>query len=154
MNKPTDAATLLLLEHLRDKPQSFARDELVRAAERGRFHDFLSKDSTPKVLLRHKLLSAGFGDLAQKCVDGAYDQDREAARQWAESPEGVSLQAAALATTGSIKCRCGGDLATCETADGRAGVVHTLPTCAEFDEINDPADFLRWVRTGEKPGAK
>jgi len=65
-----------LLEDLWRKPYSLARTTILRRAERGYYHDFDSPLATPKVQLVTELRAAGFEDLAQKTIDGAYDDEQ------------------------------------------------------------------------------
>lgn len=84
---PTDAATQRLLDDLRAKPDCFDQRELVRAAERLRFHDYKSQHETPKFLLIQRLLRAGYTDLAALAKSGRYDQGREESSEWAQTEE-------------------------------------------------------------------
>lgn len=65
-----------LIEDLWRKPHSLVRSAILRQAERGQYHDFESPLMAPKVQLVCDLNAAGFGDLAQKVIDGAYDDER------------------------------------------------------------------------------
>lgn len=47
--------------------------------------------------------------------------------------------------TGYMPCRCGGEFRA--FFGDEAQVVHTLPMCPQFEEL-DPVSFLVWVRTG------
>jgi hypothetical protein len=52
---------------------------------------------------------------------------------------------------GRTPCRCNaGEVSVARAEDGRPCVLHTQPACKEFLEIDDPADFLLWLRTGER----
>lgn len=53
---------------------------LITLAEKGDFHDFATDRAMPKNELRNILLNLDYNDLAQKVVDGEYDD---------ESPEDV-----------------------------------------------------------------
>lgn len=64
-----------LVQDLEAKPQSRRRDRLIQLARRGHFHDFETSLATPKIELRNALLALGFDDLAQKTIEGAYDDD-------------------------------------------------------------------------------
>lgn len=56
------------------------------------------------------------------------------------------------AVTENIPCRCGtGHFFIARGDDGMPSVVHSMPACKELLAIDDPADFLHWVRTGELP---
>lgn len=86
MTLPVSSAKLVT--DLEQKPRSFDRDELIRAAKRNRFHDFLSQSATPIYDLVGRLQRLGYDDLAQKAMNGEYDATKEEADAWAASPEG------------------------------------------------------------------
>lgn len=88
-----DQATQRLIDDLERKPASFFRDELLRAARRLRFHDYESTFAAPKIELIRRLSGARFDDLANKARNGDYDQDEQAAEEWARSPAGRRLLA-------------------------------------------------------------
>lgn len=45
-----------------------------------------------------------------------------------------------------VCCPCGGGLALSEADDGKFdGVIHTEPTCKDFDD-RDPIAFVKWLR--------
>lgn len=62
-----------LVDDLLRKPQDSFRDELVRRALAGAYHDFKSEHPTPKVALIGDLVHYGYRDLARKARSGAYD---------------------------------------------------------------------------------
>ena len=64
-----------LLEDLWKKPHSFKRALLLKLAAAGHYHDFDTKLEAPKMQLVTDLKLAGFDDLAQKTIDGAYDDE-------------------------------------------------------------------------------
>lgn len=64
-----------LLEDLWKKPHSFKRSLLLKRAQAGHYHDFDTELTTPKMQLVQDLKLAGFEDLAQKTIDGAYDDE-------------------------------------------------------------------------------
>ena len=70
-----------LLEDLWKKPYSLKRTEIEKRAKRGDYHDFDSDLATPKIALVNDLRAAGFEDLAQKTIDGAYDDERPTVEQ-------------------------------------------------------------------------
>lgn len=70
-----------LVEDLWRKPYSLKRAQIERDAKRGRYHDFETELATPKVQLVADLRAAGFEDLAQKAIDGAYDDERPSVEQ-------------------------------------------------------------------------
>lgn len=72
---PPDGTSTLLVEHLLMKPQTAARDELVRKAKACRYDDFKSLNASgcPKMTLHDDLMRAGYGDLAANVADGLYD---------------------------------------------------------------------------------
>lgn len=70
-----------LLEDLWKKPYSLKRAEIEKRAKRGDYHDFDSELATPKIALVNDLRAAGFEDLAEKTIDGAYDDERPTVEQ-------------------------------------------------------------------------
>jgi hypothetical protein len=70
-----------LLEDLWKKPYSLKRVEIEKRAKRGDYHDFDSELAAPKIALVDDLRAAGFEDLAQKTIDGAYDDERPSVEQ-------------------------------------------------------------------------
>jgi len=64
-----------LVEDLWKKPYSLKRAYIEQRAKAGVYHDFDSELATPKIQLVADLQAAGFVDLAQKVVDGAYDDE-------------------------------------------------------------------------------
>lgn len=71
---PPDRTSSLLIEHLSEKPDSFARNELIQRAKNYYYDDFKSLlDSCPKIVLHRDLLQAGFPDLANNVINGDYD---------------------------------------------------------------------------------
>lgn len=72
---PGDTKTTLVRD-LEAKPADPVRDQIIKRAKAGHYHDFDTSLATPKVTLYKHLLSAGFPDLAQKVKDGAYDDER------------------------------------------------------------------------------
>lgn len=70
-----------LVEDLWKKPYSLKRAEIEKRAKRGDYHDFDSELAAPKITLVDDLRAAGFGDLAQKAIDGAYDDERPSVEQ-------------------------------------------------------------------------
>ena len=70
-----------LVEDLWKKPYSLKRAEIEKRAKRGDYHDFDSGLATPKITLVDDLRAAGFDDLAQKTIDGAYDDERPTVEQ-------------------------------------------------------------------------
>lgn len=87
----SDPGNDALIADLKSKPECFDRNELIVAASRDKFHDFKSPYDAPKVELVRRLRAAGYKDLAEKAIRGAYDQGREAAQEWAESDEGREI---------------------------------------------------------------
>jgi hypothetical protein len=73
-----------LLEDLWDKPYSLRRAEIERRAKRGDYHDFDTTLAAPKMELVKDLRSAGFDDLVQKVLDGAYDDESPTVEQLEE----------------------------------------------------------------------
>jgi hypothetical protein len=65
-----------LLRDLRLLPPSPERDRIIERAESGLYHDFRSKsrEVPPKVLLLDDLHAAGFETLADRTLDGEYDE--------------------------------------------------------------------------------
>lgn len=48
---------------------------VITRAKMGYYHDFASPDATPKMNLRRILLILNLGDLAQKVINGEYDDE-------------------------------------------------------------------------------
>lgn len=68
-----------LVEELRKKPQSDARDTLINLARRGEFHDYKNRRfAMPKVELLKRLKSAGYDDLVARVMAGEYDERPDA----------------------------------------------------------------------------
>lgn len=80
---PGDTKTTLVRD-LEAKPADPVRDQIIKRAKAGHYHDFDTSLATPKVTLYKHLLSAGFPDLAQKVKDGAYDDERPTLEQQEE----------------------------------------------------------------------
>ena len=70
-----------LLEDLWKKPHSFRRSLLLKRAAAGHYHDFDSELAAPKMQLVEDLRLAGFEDLAQKTIDGGYDDEEPTLEQ-------------------------------------------------------------------------
>ncbi|WP_152050929.1 hypothetical protein [Tautonia marina] len=72
---PPDGTSTLLVEHLLTKPQTAARDELIKRAKAYWYDDFksLNPSGCPKMTLHDDLMRAGYGDLAANVVGGLYD---------------------------------------------------------------------------------
>jgi hypothetical protein len=64
-----------LVEDLLRKPQNSLRDELVKRALLGAYHDFKARSATPKVDLVNDLTRFDYRDLARKAMRGEYDDD-------------------------------------------------------------------------------
>jgi hypothetical protein len=73
-----------LVEDLRRKPRGLKRDLIMSLAFSGHYHDFDTKLEAPKMQLVTDLRAAGFDDLAQKTIDGAYDDEYPNAEQQEE----------------------------------------------------------------------
>ena len=73
-----------LIEDLWKKPYSLKRADIEKRAKRGDYHDFDSTLATPKIALVNDLRAAGFADLAEKAIDGAYDDERPTVEQLEE----------------------------------------------------------------------
>jgi len=67
-----------LVEDLLRKPQNSLRDEMVRNALLGRYHDFKTTLVTPKVQLYQDLIRYDYRDLATKTMRGDYDDEPDA----------------------------------------------------------------------------
>ena len=94
-----DRGTAHLVEDLQQKPQSFTRDELIARARKLRYHDFNSPYAAPTCVLVKHLTLAGFADLAERVLDGRYDQAATEWKAWAEeTEEGRQLTAEANAS--------------------------------------------------------
>ena len=68
-----DKTSTLLVEHLRDKPITDLRDDLIAAAQRLYYDDFESDLDMPKTTLYYDLIDAGYADLAKNAMEGVYD---------------------------------------------------------------------------------
>ncbi len=67
-----------LVEMLRQKPQSTLRDEIIKEALAGEFHDYKNdKYSCGKVAAAHLLTVAGFHDLATLVKEGEFDEEAD-----------------------------------------------------------------------------
>ena len=67
-----------LVELLRQKPQSTLRDEIIKEALAGEFHDYKNdKYSCGKVAAAHLLTVAGFHDLATLVKEGEFDEEAD-----------------------------------------------------------------------------
>lgn len=75
------ATTKELIEDLWKKPYSLKRKYIEDRAKAGVYHDFDTELELPKIQLVTDLRAAGFEDLAQKALDGAYDDERPTAEQ-------------------------------------------------------------------------
>lgn len=73
-----------LVEDLWKKPYSLTRATIEQRAKRGDYHDYDSDLATPKMELVRDLRAAGFDDLAEKTIDGAYDDEHPTAAQLEE----------------------------------------------------------------------
>jgi len=75
-----DTKTTLVAD-LEAKSPSETRDRLIAEAKTGRFHDFDSDELCGKMAALDELRAAGYHDLAQKVIDGAYDDERPTVEQ-------------------------------------------------------------------------
>ena len=67
-----------LVELLRQKPQSTLRDEIIKEALAGEFHDYKNdKYSCGKVAAALLLTVAGFHDLATLVKEGEFDEEAD-----------------------------------------------------------------------------
>lgn len=67
-----------LVEMLRQKPQSTLRDEIIKEALAGEFHDYKNdKYTCGKVAAAHLLTVAGFHDLATLVKKGEFDEEAD-----------------------------------------------------------------------------
>lgn len=84
-------STQLLVQDLEQKPQSFDRDEFIRAAKRNKYHDFLGESAfnINELVLRARRI--GFDDIAIAAMNGKYDATKEEADEWQCSPEGRAV---------------------------------------------------------------
>jgi hypothetical protein len=73
-----------LVEDLWQKPYSLKRKYIEDRAKAGVYHDFDTELPAPKIQLVTDLRAAGFYDLAEKVVDGAYDDERPTTEQLEE----------------------------------------------------------------------
>jgi len=73
-----------LVRDLRSKPYSVDRAKMECRALDGYYHDFDTQLAYPKVQLVQDLRQLGFEDLAQKTIEGHYDDEHPTAEQLAE----------------------------------------------------------------------
>lgn len=71
---PGDTKTTLPAD-LETKPPDYVRDQLIKRARAGHYHDFETQLASPKLTLYKHLLQCGYQDLAQKVRDGGYDHE-------------------------------------------------------------------------------
>ena len=152
-----------LVEELRKKPQSDTRDKLINMARRGEFHDYKSERfAMPKVELVKRLKAAGYIDLVQRVVDGAYDEmadaddDAQMKRDWLANGGTEESWAATFggkpppeALTSTIHATC--PFCNGEFFDGRdpdtmeaVSLIHSMPMCEQFQHL-EPVDYLKAV---------
>jgi hypothetical protein len=76
-SKTVDAgpAHARLIRDIKAKPESKARDALLKRAEAYEFHDDLSTGVMPKTALLYALSDAKYQDLIDKWDEGEYDDD-------------------------------------------------------------------------------
>lgn len=70
-----------LVEDLWKKPYSLKRAMIEKRAKAGYYHDFDTELETPKVQLVLDLRAAGFADLADRVMTGAYDDEHPSVEQ-------------------------------------------------------------------------
>jgi hypothetical protein len=73
-----------LIEDLWKKPHSLKRQAILKRAGAGHYHDFETEIAAPKIQLVTDLRDAGFMDLAEKTIDGAYDDESPTIEQQEE----------------------------------------------------------------------
>lgn len=73
-----------LVDDLRKKPWSLKREYVLQRALKGVYHDFDTELVTPKIQLVADLRQAGYEDLAQQAVNGAYDDEEPTVEQLEE----------------------------------------------------------------------
>lgn len=91
MDKPLPTSTAILVADLEALPQSFDRDEFIRAAKRNRYHDFLGDSAFNMNQLVARARACGFEDIVKNAINGKYDATKEESDDWAESPEGRAV---------------------------------------------------------------
>ena len=64
-----------LVEDLTRKPPSATQVALLKRAAAGHYHDFDTPLAAPKMQLVEDLRAAGFSDLADKTINGDYDDE-------------------------------------------------------------------------------
>lgn len=101
MDKPLPTSTAILVQDLQKLPQSFDRDEFIRAAARNKYHDFLGESAFNMNELVARARKCGFEDIAQNAMNGRYDATKEEGDDWARSPEGRSVFAELVKGRGS-----------------------------------------------------
>jgi hypothetical protein len=62
-----------LIKDLLTKSQSEKRDLILNNAKKSMYHDFKSPYACPKMQLEKELRDSGFADLADKVINGDYD---------------------------------------------------------------------------------
>lgn len=68
-----------LVEDLLRKPENSLRDELIKNALAGRYHDYKTTLEGPKVALVEDCRRYGYDDIARKAMRGEYDDEPDAA---------------------------------------------------------------------------
>ena len=92
MARELDSGTRALVEDLQAKRQCFDRDVLIDRARKGRYHSFKSPHAAPECVLVRHLTMAGYADLAERVLEGRYDQPASESKAWAEeTDEGRAL---------------------------------------------------------------
>jgi hypothetical protein len=81
-----------LVRDLESKPASEGRDYILKRARAGKYHDFGSDLPAPKVQLVQDLTDGEFPDLAQKVMDGDYDDEHPTPEQEAELRESIGAE--------------------------------------------------------------
>ena len=66
-----------LVSDLERKSSSYLRNQLIQKAKNFNYSDFISKNPFPQRTLHTDLQQAGFNDLAENVINGAYDEAEE-----------------------------------------------------------------------------
>jgi hypothetical protein len=85
-----------LVAELEKLPASKHRDTIIARAKAGTYHDFESEVDLPKIMLVTDLRRAGFDELAQQVMNGAFD-DKLTARHGQQLADKIGANSPALA---------------------------------------------------------
>jgi hypothetical protein len=104
----TEHTTAKLVRALRELPTLTVPPRMIRRAEAGYYHDYLSPLPFPQMALAHELgalanhpsrarvVGLALIGLRQRVIDGDFDASKAEADAWARSPEGQAAWAELL----------------------------------------------------------